>query len=124
VQRLDIRGPLRIIAKGLAKHADRFGERRLGDEGVTPDCADQFLFGDELARSLDEQRQNGQHARRERNLDVVPPEESAGPIEGERAERNRPALRGMDGGGCLQPVDPTPLRTSSRKLGPTFNASS
>ena len=70
----------------------------------------------------------------ERDLDAILPQETAGPIEGERAlsrarrtERTRAAFNRLDGRGCPQPVDTTTLKNFFREtwapVDPTFKTS-
>ena len=96
VQRLDVRRRLRVVAERLAQHADRLGQRRVGDERVLPDRVDQLLPVDDLAGALQQQLEHAEHARRQRDLRAVAAQQPAVRIEGERAERERrPALAGV-----------------------------
>jgi hypothetical protein len=86
VDGLDVAGRLRVVAEGLAKEADRFGERRVSDEGVLPHAIEQLLPGDDLAGALEQQLEDPENPRRQRDLGAIAPQQAALRIEREGAE--------------------------------------
>lgn len=89
---------LRVVSERLAQEAHRFRERRVSDVRVLPHGLMQFLPGDDLAGTAQEQLEYGQHTRREWNLDLVAREQPILRIEGKRAEVDdaRPGLEDGD----------------------------
>jgi hypothetical protein len=83
---LNVGGGLRVIAERLAKDAHRLGQRRIGDEGILPDAVDELLTRYYLTGAAKQHLEDAQDARRKRELDAVPRQETIPRIERERAE--------------------------------------
>src|SRR5262249_24155387 len=88
VDRLNVGRRLGIVAERLPKETDRFGERRVGHEGVSPDAVDDLLTRHEIAGSCEQALENTEHSRWQRQLVRAAPEELAVRIEREGAERH------------------------------------
>jgi hypothetical protein len=96
---LDVGRGLRIVAERLPENADRFGERRVGDEGVLPDGVDDVLPSHDVASSSNQELQHAQDPRRQRQLSAVPRQESAPRIECKGTEHERRQALTFDAGG-------------------------
>ena len=71
----------RVVIQGLAKLADRFGERVVGDDDVGPDLAVEGVLGDEQTGPLDQIAEHVPGFGAEGDFAIFPPQAVAGQVQ-------------------------------------------